>query len=190
MTQTCKINHDAIMWLEKFSEDLDSDSDMIDTIPIGDVRKKLRDMGADVEGFHKRLSKRFSAAKLKDKIKQIILWISPLWEPQWAGVPVTCSDIPPQTQPFITDDGDIQITCHWRSQYNKKPAYIQISWEANITDKGELYARFVNPDTHEILSEVCLGKNLKGEEIFTAEDLGFDPSATKWGISVLLKGIK
>ncbi len=83
------------------------------------------------------------------------------------------------------DDGDVTISCHWRGRHKNNPAYIHVSWKADITAPGELYVRFSDPDDQKIFSELPLGTTLAGEEIFSKKDLGFDPSARKWAISVM-----
>lgn len=110
------------------------------------------------------------------------------WEPQWMGQYATAADIPRQEHVFKRDDGDIMISCFWRGKYRKKPAYISISWEADVTTRNEFCARFVNPETHEQIAEVCLGTCLAGEEIFTSEELGFDPSCERWAMALVIRG--
>ncbi len=111
------------------------------------------------------------------------------WEPQWAGQLATAADIPEQEHVFRREDGDIKISCFWRGQYRKKPAYISISWNANVTTRSEFRVRFINPETQEELSEVYLGTGLVGEEVFTNEDLGFDPSCEQWAIALIVKEV-
>lgn len=134
-----------------------------------------------------KLKKEIEDIPIISKIKDsLISWLSPLWEPQWAGQTVTASDIPEQKNSFITEDGEIRISCQWQDKYKNEPAYICLSWEADIPPDKELWTRFVNPETRQILYEVCLGKILAGEEIFTSRELGFEPSTVRWAISVIL----
>jgi hypothetical protein len=111
------------------------------------------------------------------------------WEPQWTEQQATAADIPEQAHVFRREDGDIEISCFWRSQYRKKPAYISISWRANVTTRNEIRARFINSETREHLAEVDLGTHLMGEEIFTSDDLGFDPSSERWAMALVLKEV-
>ncbi len=113
-------------------------------------------------------------------------WIPDLWEPQWAGQLVTASDIPEQEKTFISDDGQVILRCHWKAEYEDTPAYIWVSWEADIVTYGELRIRFVNPETHGLHSEFCLGTALSGEEVFKTDKLRFDPSKQRWAVSILL----
>ena len=111
------------------------------------------------------------------------------WEPQWTGQRATAADIPEQAHVFRREDGDIEVSCFWRSQYRKKPAYISISWKANVTTRNEIRARFINSETWEHLAEVDLGTHLMGEEVFTSDDLGFDPSSERWAMALVLKEV-
>lgn len=123
----------------------------------------------------------------KDSLTGVVVkWLSPLWEPQWAGQLVTASDIPKQVHTFTSEDGDIRISCYWQGEYKDEPAYIQLSWKSEIIPESELWVRFVYPETQAIRHEVCLGTVLTGEETFTSDDLGFDPSDERWAISVAL----
>ncbi len=119
----------------------------------------------------------------------MIKCICDLWKPKWAGELVTASDIPEQKNTFVldeSDDGKIVLRCHWKAAYKKTPAYMWVSWEADISTYGDLWLRFVNPETDEIYFESNLGTDLTGEETFESDKLGFDPSNQKWAISVLL----
>jgi hypothetical protein len=90
-------NRQALVWLEQFSRELDADPDVLDTLTIEEVQAELQALGADVEGFHARLAATFRKAKLKKAASTLIHWISPLWQPQWAGQFVGAGDIPGQT---------------------------------------------------------------------------------------------
>jgi hypothetical protein len=111
------------------------------------------------------------------------------WEPQWTGQQATAADIPEQKHVFRREDGDINVSCFWRSQHRKKPAYISISWKANVTTRNEIRARFINSETREHLAEVDLGSHFMGEEVFTSDDLGFDPSCERWAMALVLKEV-
>jgi len=50
------IEKKALDWLQQLSKTLDADPDIIDSMPIEDVRSKLEDLGADNNAFHTRLS--------------------------------------------------------------------------------------------------------------------------------------
>ncbi len=180
-----KINPDAITWLENFSEELDADPDIIDAMPIEDVREELRKMGADVRGFHAKMKKTLEKqVSLSDRI---IRWISEMWEPLWAGQLVTADDIPKQGHSFVAEmEGEIKIVCDWESQDDDAPAHIRLSWEADFPADSTLWVRFVNPETQEIRYQACLGADLLGDEIFKSSELGFDPSQEKWAISLML----
>lgn len=118
---------------------------------------------------------------------QLVSWVSELWQPQWAGVPVSAADISEEKKTFSIKDGEIEISCLWRSQHETTPAYIQITWAANFVTDRELWTVFFNPDTKEVLAEILLGTHPEGGKSITSETLGFDPSNEKWAISILLK---
>ncbi len=120
--------------------------------------------------------------------KPLIIWISEFWEPQWAGELVTASDIAEQENTFaIDDESDIKLSCYWEPSDEDVPAYLQLSWRAySITTSYELWVRFANPETDKILSEISLGTYLDGKDIFTSDDLGFDPSTQRWSVSLIL----
>ena len=111
------------------------------------------------------------------------------WEPDWQQHRATAADIPPQEHLFAREDGDITISCLWRSQHRRHPSYISISWKADVTTYNEIHARFVNPETRQQLAEVRLGSAVIGEEVFTSEDLGFDPSSERWALALVVKEV-
>lgn len=124
------------------------------------------------------------AVKIPEKL---IAWISPLWQPQWAGAAVTAADIPEQQRAFQTKEGEIDINCLWRPPSGKEPAYIQILWSANLVAERELWALFFDPDTKNVLAEIPLGAQPEGGKSISSAALGFDPSNNAWAISILLK---
>ncbi len=132
------------------------------------------------------------ASAIRDTAKKLRDFIfSPIWEPRWAGQPVTAASVPKQENTFSMGEfGKISIACYWKSPQNSNPAYIWVSWKAYITLPGELYIRFANPETQEKRYEVSLGKKLTGERVFTESELGFDPLAEKWAISLILAEVK
>ena len=127
---------------------------------------------------------------VKESFIRLIEWISPIWTPQWAGQPVSASDIPEQSHSFELHNGEITISCLWRSAYNKAPAYIQLSWSANIIAGYELWAVFINPETRNIFSEFYLGTHLSGGIIIPETSLTFDPTKERWATLIKLKVIQ
>jgi hypothetical protein len=115
--------------------------------------------------------------------EQFRSWLSPLWQPLFAGEVVTAADVPPQEQTFYLEDGDIHLTCEWRTAYQQQPATLRLVWQANLSRPGELWVRFTPPDDPTVLrAEICLGTSLAGEETFTAQGLGFDPTREPWAL--------
>jgi|GEM_PF-2067712 len=118
-----------------------------------------------------------------------ILWRTFSWKPQWAGVFVTASEIPEQRHSFKIDEGEINLSCYWKPNFGNDPAYIHLSWNAKNTISARLWVRFVNSETQEVFSEICLGTHLQGEDNFTSDRLGFDPSNEKWAVSIIFEEI-
>ncbi|GAK59160.1 hypothetical protein U27_06136 [Candidatus Vecturithrix granuli] len=56
-------NRQAIIWLEQFCRDLNEDSDMLETLPIEEVRAELQALGANVKGLHAKLARTLRSAK-------------------------------------------------------------------------------------------------------------------------------
>jgi hypothetical protein len=105
-----------------------------------------------------------------------------------AGVPVTAAASRPQTHVFYLPEGDIQATCTWWDAEPGQPAALWLAWQANITQAGTLWARFTRPeDPTVVLAEVPLGTALVGEAVFTAQELGFDPTCEPWALAFLLR---
>jgi hypothetical protein len=177
----------TMAWLDQFSRELDTDPDMLEVLPIEELRAELQTLGADVEGFHVRLDKILSIAKLKKVGSSLIQWVSPIWQPQWAGQFVGAGDIPAQTNTFRVDKGVIEVSCFWKPRTGNTPSYLDLSWKADMVMDGKLWCRFVRPDTHDVLAEVLLGKGKEGGKYFTPQELGFDPSQEKWAIVILVK---
>ena len=109
-----------------------------------------------------------------------------LWEPEFAGQQVTAADIPQQEHLFHTTEGDLKLRCHWGAHYGSDPAYLWLSYEANLSSEKEFVARFLNPDTQDLRYQAYLGDYRIGEATFTDEELGFDPAHDQWAISIEL----
>ena len=135
-------NRQALAWLEQFSRELDADPDILDTLSIEEVQTELQALGADVEEFHARLAGTLRKTKLRKAGNTLIQWMSPLWQPQWAGQFVGSGDIPGQTHIFKLEQGAIEITCSWKPRVGETPAYLDLSWKADTIMEGELWCHF------------------------------------------------
>ena len=173
-----------ISFLEDLTTEMETDEELIDALPIDVIRKELELMGANSNKFHRKLQRKLLFAKT-------IIAVTSLWKPNWTGELelITASDIPKQSYTFYEDIGEIKITCYWESEYKNNPSYLSLMWKANITEHCELLARFVDPETNNILTEISLGTSIVGEEYFTKKDLGFDPSNKKWAVSIIFAKI-
>jgi hypothetical protein len=138
-------------------------------------------------GFHPRVMARIAAESptLRDRL---VRWLSPPWHPTWAGEVVTAAEVSAQEHVFSLDDGEIQVTCGWRAAYGNLPATLRVAWQAHLSIPGDFWVRFTHPDdpTRPPI-ELRLGNTLAGEEEFTAETLGFDPTRDPWALAILLK---
>jgi hypothetical protein len=122
---------------------------------------------------------------------RLVRWLSPPWQPTWAGELVTAADVAAQEHTFALDDGDIQVTCGWRAAYGHLPATLRVAWQAHMTLPGDFWVRFTHPtDPTRPPVELRLGKTLAGEEEFTAETLGFDPTREPWALAILVKAFE
>ena len=111
------------------------------------------------------------------------------WQPEYAGLQATAADIPQQAHTFVMEEGDIHLECNWGGPQGSDPAYIWLKWEANLSTEREFWAQFINPVAQTIRYEVCLGTYLLGEETFTSQELGFDPSTEQWAVAIVLKEV-
>lgn len=120
---------------------------------------------------------------MADGIRCLASWLSEPWIPELAGSLATAADIPEQEKTFVTDAGKIRIVCRWDKARRNEPAYLWLSWEAeNLGADEELLIRLVNPETKEVRYDIRLRNIRAGEETFTEDEMGFDPSAVPWGI--------
>ncbi len=141
-------------------------------------------MGLDGDKFYASIRKKLASATVKNRMGKLIRWLSPVWEPQWAGQPVTAQDIPAQHYSFPLEDGNIEISCAWEDAYQSRPAFIKLSWKAQIPEHRSFWLRIINPDSQEIRYEECLGNHPSGEETFTRDELGFNPAHESWAVSI------
>jgi hypothetical protein len=136
----------------------------------------------------KVIRKELTLARFVSELKErLIVSMSQAWQPPWAGEIVTASSISAQSWPFRMEEGEVKLTCIWSARSKNRPAFLDLSWRANLSIAAELWALFIDPETETVLSEVRLGKRFEGSEAFNADDLGFDPSTERWAVSILLK---
>jgi hypothetical protein len=125
---------------------------------------------------------------VKDSLEN---WRDMLWIPQWAGQPVGAAAVPKQTYLFkMGPIGEIRLDCYWKNEDNSNPAYVWISWKAEIIPGIGLRVRFVSPESQDVLYERSLGTRLTGEGIFTSRELGFDPSSVPWAVVIIPEEVR
>lgn len=141
------------------------------------------------DSSEKPLSESVSAAIAGAKTagERAWLWISELWQPQWAGQLVTAADAPEQHHDFPSQHGDIHLTCSWRDDSAHEPAILSIAWQAELLEEDRVWLRFVNPVTQSLRQEIFLGTRAVGEEQFTIQDLNFDFVRDQWAIALALE---
>ncbi|MDM8555818.1 hypothetical protein QUF75_13890 [Desulfococcaceae bacterium HSG7] len=161
------------------------------------LSREVRDDINDVMRIYPEIAEKYALARstadaeahipetpLISKIKDVLSTL--LWEPQWAGQPASAAAVPKQEHSFkMGEFGEIKVACYWKSRHNNNPAYIWVSWKADITAPVRLQIQFVDPQTHKILYQKGLENRLAGEGLFTSDELGFDPSQTRWAVCVI-----
>ncbi len=170
--------------------------DLLDESEAQDIREHLAACGEctrealsliqDEEELNQVAADWANATPLKDRLK---ILVSELWTPRFVLQPATAAPESGEEHTFKIGDSDIKISCSVRGAYRQKPAHITIAWDANLALRSEISARFLKPDTQEILKEVYLGTEQKNEKTFTSQDLGFDPSQESWAIAIVLKEV-
>jgi hypothetical protein len=181
-----KTNKEAADWLTRFSRDLDSDPDVIEAMPIEDVRTELRALGADVQGFHKRVANLLHTKAPVPEKPDLSNVIPLFWEPEGAGMPLAAAPSSvTQEHQFETESGIINVTCAWGGETDTEPAFIWMAWDAHIAEESEFQIRLINPDTRATRYEIRPGRIFKGDQTFTKEEIGFDPLSEKWALSIV-----
>jgi len=128
-----------------------------------------------------------SLSRIKDTL---ISWISPAWEPQFAGQVVTAADIVEQTRQFEMDCGEyVTISCNWKGKERSQEAHLNLSWKANFHTPRNIWIRFLDPESNSTLSELNLGKHLEGYRQIPIQELNFDPTERRWAISVITEDL-
>ncbi len=122
------------------------------------------------------------------KIKEsMVAWASPLWQPLYAGEAVTAAAAEEQSTRFEMDYGEyINLRCHWQDEKNNQPS-INLSWQANLLQPSKLWARFINPDTSMVITEILLGSKLEGTLRIPGSELSFNPAVDKWAIAIVVE---
>lgn len=141
------------------------------------------------EPFQSSLPKAVDAAVATAKSvgERALLWISEIWQPQWAGQVLTAADVPEQHRTFTSRHGDICLSCHWQDDSPDESAMIHIRWHADLAQEERIWLRFVNPASQTVQQEIFLGTRAVGEESFTIQDLRFDFLREQWAISMALE---
>lgn len=110
------------------------------------------------------------------------------WEPLGAGEALVAAGSVTQEHEFHTKAGLIKVVCAWGQAAGDEPAYIWLSWDADLQQETSFAIRLLDPDTREMRYEIQPGTIRKGNQTFTRETLGFDPVGRKWAISVSTSG--
>lgn len=130
--------------------------------------------------------KQFPPPETSAIVEDVIKWITDLWIPEGAGQLLSAADISAQKKSFL--GGTVKIICDFGREDDDDPAYIWLSWNAKETpENSELAIRLINPDTEELLFEICPGNLKHGEQTFTSHEIGFNPTKTRWAIAIELQ---
>lgn len=122
------------------------------------------------------------------KIKEaMVAWVTPLWQPLYAGEAVTAAEIEEQSTRFEMDYGEyINLSCHWQDEKGSQ-ACIDLSWQANLLQPSKIWARFIDPERSIILTEIFLGTELEGRIRILSNELSFNPTTDKWAIAIIVE---
>lgn len=113
------------------------------------------------------------------------------WEPEGAGEAlVAASSSVTQEHEFRTEGGTIKIVCAWGQAVGNEPAFIWLSWDADLDAGSIFFIQLIHPETHSVYYEIRPGTIWKGNQTFTQEVLGFDPVSEKWVISIVTSELK
>ena len=136
----------------------------------------------DEEEQGENLSEISSAVELRSEYHYVLVENAAMeyWEPRYAGMELTAADMRPE--PFQFQDGQITIKAFWEGARGDKPAYIWVGWEVRVQPPFHLHLRFIAPETGEILYEANLGQTTKDSESFSADEVHFDPTTSRFGI--------
>ncbi len=119
--------------------------------------------------------------------EQLVEWVSPLWQPMYAGEAVTAANLETQHKKFEMEYGEyINLSCHWKEDKENKPC-IKLSWQANLMQASKLWARFVDPDSSRTIATIPLGSELEGKICIFADQLPFNPTSDKWAIAIVIE---
>ena len=117
----------------------------------------------------------------------MVAWVTPLWQPLYAGEAVTAAEIEEQSTRFEMDFGEyINLSCHWQDEKGGQ-ACIDLSWQANLLQPSNIWARFINPENSSVLTEIFLGTELEGKLRILSSELSFNPATDKWAIAIIVE---
>jgi len=111
---------------------------------------------------------------------------SELWEPEGAGESlVAASSAVTQEHEFHTEAGTVKVLCAWGPASGGEPAFIWLSWKAELQDDTSFLIRFIDPECQHTRYEIDPQMIRHGNQTFTQDVLGFDPVGQKWAVSVV-----
>lgn len=195
---------------------LDPDLEEIEQMSVEEVRAELREQGIDVDRILARIAPLIEEETLPSPapegapecwtpiVKEVGIAIedtppqvtkadlleehsTDYWPLEGTGELLVAADASvTQEHEFDTVIGPIKIVCAYGRAVGEEPAFIWLSWDADIPKEREFLIRLVNSENHEIRYEVRPGTIRKGEQAFTAEELEFDPSEEKLAITLVI----
>ena len=167
--------------LEQLSDDLYAEPDAQNIMKSKTIEDELRAFGADVEGFHEKFEELLGYKLPGEPV------LSYHWIPDGTGDALVAANASvTQEHEFDTELGIIKFTCAWGRDVDNDPAFIWLSWNADILQEAEFVIRLLEPDTQKPLYDVRPGTIRQGNQTLTTEQLGFHPLQTRWSITILL----
>ena len=110
-----------------------------------------------------------------------------LWEPEGAGEAlVAASSSVTQEHEFNTAAGTVKVLCAWGQAAGDEPAFIWLSWNAELQEKKTFRIRLIDPEHQSTRYEIDPKSIRHGNQTFTQDELGFDPVGQKWAIAIVI----
>jgi hypothetical protein len=179
-----KVYQDTQHWFGCVISEYDDDPAGVDALSKEEVYEDLATRGVDMAAFKRRLQQTFLRTGVQQTASRVVKWLSPLWEPQWAGQFVGAADIPKQVHTFYSGINTITITCSWQPQSGEVSACLELVWSIEPPLEGHVRCQFVDPETQNLFTEVDLSNYAEGGMYLTGDSLGFNPVTERWGVQV------
>ncbi len=109
------------------------------------------------------------------------------WEPIGAGEAlVAASSSVMQEHEFHTKAGTVKVLCAWGQAVGDEPAFLWLSWNAELQDEQTFLIHLIDPELRTIRYEIDPKGIRQGNQTFTQDVLSFDPVGQKWAIAIVI----